>query len=109
MISRVWHGYTSPRNADSYEALLKSEIFTGIASRGIAGYKGIQLFRRNLGEEAEFVTVMWFDSLKAVREFAGEDYEAAVVPPKARALLSRFDERSQHYEVTVDLLTGTPH
>jgi heme-degrading monooxygenase HmoA len=109
MISRVWHGYTSPGNADSYEALLKSEIFTGIASRGIAGYKGIQLFRRNLGEEVEFVTVMWFDSLEAVREFAGEDYEAAVVPPEAQTLLSRFDERSQHYEVRADLLSGISH
>jgi antibiotic biosynthesis monooxygenase (ABM) superfamily enzyme len=103
MISRVWHGYTSSGNADAYEALLKSEIFTGIASRGIAGYKGIQLFRRYVGEEVEFVTVMWFDSVDAVRGFAGEDYEAAVVPPQARALLSRFDERSQHYEVRADL------
>jgi len=104
MISRVWHGYASPGNADAYEALLKGEIFGGIASRGIAGYRGIQLFRRDLGEEVEFVTVMWFDSIDAVREFAGEDYEAAVVPPKARALLSRFDQRSQHYEVKADLL-----
>ena len=103
MISRVWHGYTSPDNAEAYEALLKNEIFTDIAGRAIAGYKGIQLFRRNLGEEVEFITVMWFDSLDAVRGFAGEDYEAAVVPPQARALLSRFDERSQHYEVRADL------
>jgi heme-degrading monooxygenase HmoA len=103
MISRVWHGYTSSGNAEAYEALLKSEIFAGIAARGIAGYKGIQLFRRNLGEEVEFVTVMWFDSLDAVRQFAGDDYEAAVVPPEARKLLSRFDERSQHYEVRADL------
>ena len=103
MISRVWHGYTSPDNAEAYEALLKNEIFTDIAGRAIAGYKGIQLFRRNLGEEVEFITVMWFDSLDAVREFAGEDYEAAVVQPTARALLSRFDERSQHYEVRADL------
>jgi heme-degrading monooxygenase HmoA len=103
MISRVWHGYTSRGNADAYEALLESEIFTGIANRGIAGYRGIQLFRRNLGDEVEFITVMWFDSLDAVREFAGEDYEVAVVPPQARKLLSRFDERSQHYEVRADL------
>jgi len=103
VISRVWYGWTSRENADAYEALLKSEIFTGIASRGIAGYKGIQLFRRYVGEEVEFVTVMWFDSVDAVRGFAGEDYEAAVVPPQARALLSRFDERSQHYEVRADL------
>ena len=99
MISRIWHGWTSPGNADAYEALLKSEIFVGIRDRQIAGFRGIQLFRRDLGVEVEFVTVMWFDSLEAVRAFAGEDYEVAVVPPKARALLARFDARSQHYEV----------
>ena len=99
MISRTWHGYTSPPNADAYEALLKEEIFTGIRGRNIAGFREIQLFRRDLGPEVEFITVMWFDSLDAVRTFAGPDHEAAVVPPKARALLSRFDERSQHYEI----------
>jgi heme-degrading monooxygenase HmoA len=92
-----------PANADAYEALLKSEIFTGIKNRQIAGYRGIHLFRRDVGEEVEFVTVMWFDSLDAVRAFAGEDYEVAVVPPKARALLSRFDARSQHYEVKASI------
>jgi len=51
----------------------------------------------------EFVTVMWFDSIEAVRAFAGEDYEVAVVPPKARALLSRFDAHSQHYEVKAEM------
>jgi antibiotic biosynthesis monooxygenase (ABM) superfamily enzyme len=103
MISRVWHGWTTPANADAYEALLKSEILIGIQNRQIAGYRGIQLFRRNLGDEVEFVTVMWFDSIEAVRVFAGEDYEVAVVPPKARALLSRFDARSQHYEVKAEM------
>lgn len=99
MISRVWHGYTSPENADAYESLLKEEIFVGIRGRRIPGFREIQLFRRDLGREVEFVTVMWFDSLDAVRVFAGPDHEAAVVPPKARALLARFDARSQHYEV----------
>ncbi len=103
MISRIWHGWTKPENADAYEALLKSEIFTGIRGRQITGFKEIQLFRRNLGAEVEFVTVMWFGSLDAVRVFAGEDYEVAVVPPKARTLLSHFDERSQHYEVKEQL------
>jgi hypothetical protein len=105
MISRVWHGWTTPSKADAYEALLKNEIFTGIQGRKIAGYRGIHLFRRNLGKEVEFVTVMWFDSIEAVRVFAGEDYEVAVVPPKARALLSRFDARSQHYEVRTEMKT----
>jgi heme-degrading monooxygenase HmoA len=105
MISRVWHGWTTPSNADAYESLLKSEIFIGIQGRRIDGYRGIHLFRRNVGSEVEFVTVMWFESLEAVRAFAGEDYEVAVVPPKARALLSRFDERSQHYEVRAESKT----
>jgi len=99
MISRIWHGWTTPANADTYEALLKEEIFVGIENRHIHGFKSIQLLRRPAGDEIEFVTIMVFDSLEAVREFAGEDYEAAVVPPKARAVLSRFDERSQHYEI----------
>jgi len=103
MISRIWHGWTIPGNADAYEALLKEEIFIGIAKRRIAGYRGIQLFRRDLGDEVEFVTVMWFDSLEAVALFAGEEYEVAVVLPKARALLARFDARSQHYQVRADL------
>ena len=101
MISRIWHGWTTPGNADAYEALLEEEIFVGIQSRQIRGFKGIQLLRREVGEEVEFVTIMVFDSLDAVREFAGEDHEVAVVPEKARALLSRFDGRSAHYDIKV--------
>ena len=103
MIGRIWHGWTAPENADAYDALLREEIFTGIQNRNIAGYRGINLFRRDQGSEVEFVTIMWFESLDDVRAFAGEDYETAVVPPKARALLAHFDARSQHYEVRADL------
>jgi heme-degrading monooxygenase HmoA len=99
VISRVWHGWTSPENADDYEALLRTEIFSGIAGRSIPGYQGIHLLRRDVDHEVEFVTIMWFDSLDAVKVFAGDNYEAAVVPPKARQLLSRFDSRSAHYQV----------
>ncbi|UCD44779.1 MAG: antibiotic biosynthesis monooxygenase [Candidatus Bathyarchaeota archaeon] len=106
MISRVWHGWTSPENADAYESLLEREILTGIQSRLMEGYRGIHLLRRNLGDEVEFVTIMWFDSMDGVRVFAGDDYEAAVVPRKARALLSRFDARSQHYQVKVETVMG---
>jgi heme-degrading monooxygenase HmoA len=103
VISRIWHGWTTPTNGDAYETLLKSEIFVGTQKRQIAGYRGIHLLRRNLDDEVEFVTVMWFDSMEAVRAFAGEDYEVSVVPQKARALLSRFDRRSQHYEVKAEM------
>ena len=99
MISRIWHGWTIKENADVYEELLKSEIFVGIQERKIPGFDGIHLLRRDHDAEVEFITIMWFDSLEAVRSFAGEDYEIAVVPPKAREVLKRFDERSQHYEV----------
>lgn len=102
MIARIWHGWTIPGNADQYESLLKQEIFVGIQERHIPGFKSIQLLRRERGEETEFITIMMFDSLAAVREFAGKDYEAAVVPKAARALLSHFDERSQHYEVKAE-------
>ena len=99
MISRIWHGWTSKANADQYEELLRSEIFLGISQRAIPGYRGIHLLRREAGEEVEFLTIMWFDSFKAVKDFAGEQYEMAVVPPKARQLLSRHDEQSAHYQV----------
>lgn len=105
MISRIWHGYTTHANADVCENLLKREIFVGISNRHIRGYRGIHLLRRNITDGVEFITVMWFDSLEAVQEFAGADYERAVVPTEARTLLLRFDERSQHYEVRAEELT----
>ncbi len=101
MIVRIWHGWTTPANADVYEGLLREEIFAGIEGRQIRGFRSIELLRREAGAEVEFVTIMEFDSLAAVREFAGEDHEVAVVPAKARAVLTRFDARSQHYEVRV--------
>lgn len=102
MIGRVWHGWTTPENADVYEALLKDEIFVGIQNRNIPGFKGIQLFRREVDTEIEFMTLMVFDSLAAVCDFAGEDYEKAYVPEKAKAVLAHYDERAQHYEIRVE-------
>lgn len=99
MIGRIWHGYTDESKADEYERLLKEEIFIGIKGKNIAGFNEIQLFRRTIDSEVEFITIMWFDSLESVVKFAGEDYQTAVVPEKARALLKRYDARSQHYEL----------
>ena len=99
MIVRVWHGWTRPENADAYEQLLRTEVFPGISAKGVAGYRGIDLLRRPVGHEVEFVTVMTFDSWQAVKDFAGEDYEAAYVPATARQLLARYDGRSSHYEL----------
>lgn len=102
MIKRIWRGWTSPEQADRYERLLREEIFPGIASKQVDGYRGIELLRRELEDEVEFVTIMSFDSVAAVRAFAGEDYEAAYVPLAAREVLARFDERSRHYEVRAE-------
>jgi heme-degrading monooxygenase HmoA len=99
VIVRLWRGWTSPANADAYEELLRHEIFHSIAARAIPGYRGIELFRRSVDDEVEFVTLMRFDSLAAVKAFAGDPYENAVVPTRARALLLRFDQRSAHYEL----------
>ena len=99
MISRVWHGWTNLADADAYEELLRTEIFSNIAKRSIPGFHGIHLLRRDVEDGVEFVTIMWFDTLDAVRAFAGEEYEVAVVPPEARQLLSRFDDLSAHYQV----------
>ena len=102
MIARIWHGWTTPENADAYEALLRETIFPDIEAMEIPGYRGIDLLRRVPSEgskEMEFITVMTFDSLDSVRSFVGEDYARAHVPAEARKVLSRFDERSQHYEI----------
>jgi heme-degrading monooxygenase HmoA len=107
MISRIWHGWTSLENADTYERLLRSEIFEGIGARKLDGFLGIDLLRRQHAAEVEFVTIMWFTSLEAVRTFAGADYEVAVVPPAARAVLARFDARSAHYDVRERRTTST--
>ena len=99
MIFRIWHGWTTLENANIFENLLKTEVFPTIASKNVSGYRGIQLLRRQLTNEVEFLTIMRFDSLEAVEKFAGEDYEKSYVPDKARNVLSRHDERSQHYEI----------
>jgi heme-degrading monooxygenase HmoA len=98
VITRIWRGWTTPENADAYQRIVSQEVLPGIASRNLDGYHGAYLLRRDLDGEVEFATIMLFDSLEHVRAFAGDDYEAAYVPAQARAVLSRFDERSAHYD-----------
>ncbi|MGH9497246.1 MAG: antibiotic biosynthesis monooxygenase family protein [Candidatus Sulfotelmatobacter sp.] len=98
MIARVWHGYTRPEHADAYEAMLKPELLPGLSK--VKGFKGSYLLRRDAGNEVEFITIILWDSLDAIRAVAGADYETAVIPEERRKYLSRFDAKAAHYEVT---------
>ena len=98
MISRFWHGWTSHDDADANEELLKSEIFPGIIAT-VPGFERIDMMRKDNSENVEFIAIMWFAELNAVKAFAGEDCETPYVPPAARQVLDRFDARSKHYEV----------
>ena len=103
MIARIWHGWTTPAKADEYEQLLKTEVFPGIENKKVRGFKKISLLRRSQGDEVEFITIMLFDDLEAVKRFAGEDFEKAYVPPKGHQVLSHYDAESQHYEIRHEL------
>jgi hypothetical protein len=97
MIARHWRGWTERGNADAYETLLKSKILPDIAA--IAGHRGGMLLRADGDAESEFVVINFFESLEAVKAFAGEDYTSAVFEPEARALLSRIENVAHHYDV----------
>lgn len=96
MISRIWHGWTTREDADKYESLLRADILPGI--QRISGYTGAYLLRRDAANnEVEFLTMTQFTDIMAVIEFAGPDYERAVIAPGAGKLLSHYDARTAHY------------
>ena len=98
MVARVWHGYCPTReHADAYEAMLKPELLPGISKK--KGYRGSHLLRRDLGDEIEFITILFFDSLDDIKAITGADYETAVIPQERRRHLSRCAARASHYEV----------
>ena len=99
MICRLWRGWTTPENADAYQHIVHTEVIPGIEARDIPGFRHIDLMKCDLGDEVEFQTLMWFDSLDAIRAFVGEDYAVSHVPAQARAVLKRFDSHAVHYEV----------
>ncbi len=100
MICRLWRGWTTPENAAAYESIVRGEVIPAIEARRIPGFLSIDLMRRTAGDEVEFATLMWFVDVEAVKAFVGEeDYVVAHVPARPREVLSRFDERSSHFEV----------
>jgi hypothetical protein len=109
MICRMWRGWTSSANADAYDAYLKNELFPRVKTElDRSGYRGFHVLRCDRGNEVEFVTMLWFDSLDAVRGFAGANYDTPVISEKARRLLSRSADRCDHYELSGSAEPGAP-
>jgi antibiotic biosynthesis monooxygenase (ABM) superfamily enzyme len=105
MITRLWRGWTTTENADPYERFLLGDLFPSM--RRIAGFRGADVLRRVDGAEVAFVTLTRFDSLEAIRAFAGDDYETPVLEPEALALLSRYEQRALHFD-TASFTTEAP-
>jgi heme-degrading monooxygenase HmoA len=99
MIARHWRGWTAPENADAHQELLSNTVLPGL--KKISGYRGGYVLRRGLADEVEFVVVNLFNSLEAVKQFAGPDYAVAQFEREARRLLARIEPLAVHYEVCV--------
>jgi len=97
VIARVWRGWTTLEDADGYEGHLKPELLPGLSKA--AGFRGSYLLRHVVGEEVEFMTIILWDSIEAVRALTGEDYERAVIPEERKKYLQRFEQRAAHFEV----------
>jgi antibiotic biosynthesis monooxygenase (ABM) superfamily enzyme len=97
VIARVWHGWTKPEHADTFEGMLKPELLPGISKA--KGYRGSYLLRRAAGKEVEFVTILLFESLDDIRAVAGPDYEKSIIPEERRKYLARHDDKAAHFEV----------
>jgi antibiotic biosynthesis monooxygenase (ABM) superfamily enzyme len=100
MIARYWRGWTKPEDAEAYESLLEEKVLPSL--KKIDGYRGGYLLRKDGAKETEFVVVNFFDSIEAVRAFAGPDYSTPVFEPDARKLLSRIEPLAVHYEVRLN-------
>jgi len=99
MIARHWRGWTQLQDADVYEGLLKNKVLPSL--KNVEGYRGGYVLRSDNPHEVEFVVVNLFDSLEAVKRFAGPDYTVPVLEPEARKLLSKIEPVARHYEVRV--------
>jgi heme-degrading monooxygenase HmoA len=99
MIVRVWQAEATPENADAYARHLSEAVLPKL--RGIAGYEGAYLLRRVKGDRLELVVLTLWSSMEAIRAFAGDEPERAVVEPAARAVLAAWDETVRHYDAAL--------
>jgi heme-degrading monooxygenase HmoA len=100
MIARQWKGYAAQDRADEYVAHLRNGVLPQLKS--LYGFRGASLGRRSVGGEVELLVTTLWDSMEAVRAFAGDKPDVAVVEPAARAVLKRFEETVAHYDVVLN-------
>jgi heme-degrading monooxygenase HmoA len=101
VIARIWRGWAPLATADEYQRHYHTEVSEHL--RAVSGFRGARLLRQDDGQEVMFTSITFFTSLDAVRGFAGDDYERAVVEDAARQALCRWDERVSHHEVVAEL------
>ncbi len=99
MIIRIWKGTATHENSKKYEQLLKEVVFPTIIQKNVSGYRGTQLLKKTQPATDEYITIMAFDNMEAVKDFAGEDYEKSYVIAEAKALLQTYDAKATHYEL----------
>jgi heme-degrading monooxygenase HmoA len=97
MISRHWRGLAKPPHAEDYVQHLRSETFPSLTK--ISGFISASILRRELPEGVEFLIVTNWESIGAIQEFAGENFEIAVVPEKVQNMMLDYDRLARHYEV----------
>ncbi|MEN8228429.1 MAG: antibiotic biosynthesis monooxygenase [Bacteroidota bacterium] len=98
-IKRIWHGWTTHENANQYQELLHKVIFPGIEAKSISGFRSVELLRKELKDEVEFITIMTFDSLQNVIDFQGEAYEKSYIPEEAKKVLKRWNDEADHFQI----------
>lgn len=100
MVIRTWRGQSQKEKAPEYFKHVTETVFPSLKT--INGFKGAHVLKRNIDDKVEFLVVTLWESIEAIREFAGEDVETAVVEPAASAVLIEFDDYVKHYEHVYD-------
>ena len=103
-IIRTWKGWTTLENAPVYEDMLINEVFPAVKKKGVTGLEKVSISTMEKTDEVEFFLVLQFDSLDAVKTFAGENYEKAYIPENAKRVLLRYDDTTQHFELKEELI-----
>ncbi len=100
MIARIWRGYALPEKAEEYVKHLQMSVLPEL--RQIDGFQGVTLMRQDSTQVVEFIVLTFWESMEAIRKFAGDDAEVAVVAPAAQPLFREYDSTVRHFEVVLN-------